>query len=621
MSDLMAKEGLAASIPPLESKVLSLERRLQMQEQENESLRRRVTESEERLQAFQQIAVAIGSQPTLDTVLQLIMEKTTLLMRADRSTLYVLDEANNELWSRIAQGSRISMIRLPVGEGIAGWVAKTGKSLNIKDAYRDERFNNIIDSQTGYQTRSCLCQPIRDNHRNIIGVIQVLNKVDGYFSVEDEALLSSIAAQAAITLENQKLYMSVVAKNMELTEAHEKLQQKIREIDILYEIEREAVHADSLEAFLHSIGTKCTKLLDSEACAITLRNETRCHVYLTKRQRDQRAAFTVQALDHEEGAAARVLRSGETLRVDTVDDDLVDPVLASSGVVLRTLMAVPLLADDLVIGVLEVVNRRGRDEAGRAQTYSRSELKLLTLIASHTSSAVSAQMNRERAEKAQRLSAIGQMLSSVLHDLKTPISIISGYVQLMARQEKAAIREQHAEAILKQFDTLNKMTKEVLSFAKGESTILLRKVLLNKFVEEVKELLQNDLMGRNVALVFESHYRGAARFDEVKLKRVFANLARNAAEAMPQGGTLHIRVEKVDHELCFTFADTGRGIPAEVQQRIFESFVTKGKSNGTGLGLAIVKKIVDEHRGRITYETQEDAGTVFRIALPFDPGD
>ena len=98
--------------------------------------------------------------------------------------------------------------------------------------------------------------------------------------------------------------------------------------------------------------------------------------------------------------------------------------------------------------------------------------------------------------------------------------------------------------------------------------------------------------------------------------RVIHNLARNAAQAMEGGGTFRITIDTDGPELAMTFADTGPGIPEAMAGRVFEAFATAGKRDGTGLGLAIVKKIVDEHHGRISYESQRGVGTTFRVALP-----
>jgi len=574
-----------------------------------------VAERDDRLIAIQEIGRAIGSTSALDEVLNLIMDKITYLMHADRSTLFLLDE-NGELWSKILQGTRVSEIRLRIGEGIAGWVAKTGKSLNIKDAYRDSRFNRNVDDQTGFQTRSCLCQPIRNQHRKIIGVVQVLNKRDGYFTVEDETLLSAIAGQAAVSIENSKLYLSVLAKNYELEEYRERLEHKVRELDLLYEIEREAAQALDLDSLLSSVGQKCLEAVEAQVCGITLLREG-ATLYSSRRIRKNDYEFDVRSLDPINDKLSEVISTGRPHLSNrgTDPESALPKALAKLGVAASSLISVPLIADDEMIGAVEVVNKMGFDDQGGRSRFDDTDLKLITLIASHISTALVTQIYRERREKAQRLSAIGQMVSGVLHDLKTPISIVSGYVQLMARQDSREARDQYAEAVLKQFDTLDRMTREILGFARGESTILIRKVLLNNFMDEAEQMLQNELMGKGIELVVDAKYRGIARFDEVKLKRVFANLARNAADAMPHGGRLHVSTASDDDNLVFTFKDTGQGVPREIQGRLFESFVTRGKKNGTGLGLAIVKKIVDEHGGSIDYDTGE-SGTTFTVKLP-----
>jgi len=207
------------------------------------------------------------------------------------------------------------------------------------------------------------------------------------------------------------------------------------------------------------------------------------------------------------------------------------------------------------------------------------------------------------------------MLASVLHDLKTPMTIISGYAQLMAQTEELGQREAYVEHILRQFDIMAGMTREVLAFARGDADIVIRKVYLHRFLDEVVHQLRHALAGRGVRLEIDARYDGTALFDEQKMLRVIHNLARNAADAMPGGGRFRISTGlDGDDWLVFEFADDGPGIPSEVQSRLFELFAT-GKKGGTGLGLAIVKKIVDDHHGRIQCDSGPD-GTTFRIQLP-----
>ncbi|HWP29960.1 MAG TPA: GAF domain-containing protein [Chloroflexota bacterium] len=154
---------------------------------------------------------ALSSELTLDTLLDVIMARTTEAMQADRSTLFLIDAERGELWSKVAQGMERTEIRLPLHAGIAGYVAATGTTLNIPDAYQEPRFNPEIDRLTGYRTRTILCMPVRNPGGRIIGVMQCLNKRDGVFTSEDEALLGALCSQAAIALENARLFEEVVA--------------------------------------------------------------------------------------------------------------------------------------------------------------------------------------------------------------------------------------------------------------------------------------------------------------------------------------------------------------------------------------------------------------------------
>src|SRR5262245_10128779 len=117
----------------------------------------------------QDVGRALSSSLELDQLLNVIMEKITQLMEADRSTLYLLSEDGGQLWSKVAQGGEVVEIRLKVGEGIAGWVASSGETVNIPDAYVDTRFQPAVDLRSGYRTRSILCAPMRDSQGKTVG--------------------------------------------------------------------------------------------------------------------------------------------------------------------------------------------------------------------------------------------------------------------------------------------------------------------------------------------------------------------------------------------------------------------------------------------------------------------
>ncbi len=158
------------------------------------------------LLALLQVGRTIAIETNIDSLLTIIAQQIQQALQADRCTVFLLDDEHNELWSKVALGLEIKEIRFAKNKGLAGHVAMTGETVNIKNAYESEYFNKEIDLQTGYKTRNILCMPIRNLSHQIVGVFQVLNKIDGDFSQKDEDLLIAIGSSAGIALENANLF-------------------------------------------------------------------------------------------------------------------------------------------------------------------------------------------------------------------------------------------------------------------------------------------------------------------------------------------------------------------------------------------------------------------------------
>lgn len=160
----------------------------------------------------------LNSTLELNPLLEIILEVATRELKADRGTVYLLDKSSGELRARISQGVESRILRVRVGEGISGKVAETGETIRIEDAYQDPRFFQKFDTISGYRTRSVLAMPICNKTGEIIGVIQLLNKIDGVFGVEDEIFLKALTVHIAIALENAKLHTEVVDQQRIRTE-------------------------------------------------------------------------------------------------------------------------------------------------------------------------------------------------------------------------------------------------------------------------------------------------------------------------------------------------------------------------------------------------------------------
>ena len=129
-----------------------------------------------RLQTLIQAAEHLNSTLELDRLLKVVLHLCTANLQASRGTMYLIDEDRHELWSKVVKGKELIEIRLPLGTGIAGHVAETGETVNLKDAWKDKRFFAGFDLRSGFQTKSMLCMPMKNRKGKTIGVLQVLNK-------------------------------------------------------------------------------------------------------------------------------------------------------------------------------------------------------------------------------------------------------------------------------------------------------------------------------------------------------------------------------------------------------------------------------------------------------------
>jgi signal transduction histidine kinase len=454
---------------------------------------------------------------------------------------------------------------------------------------------------------------MKNQHGRTIGVVQVLNKLEGHFTVADEALLTALASHAAVSIENSRLFLSVVGKNIELLETKEQLEKKIRELDVLFEITQVAASAIELDDLLAGVLARTMRATDAEAASILLADQDTGDLTFRAAvggEPDRVKKMTIKA---GQGISGWVAENGKPQIVNEADRDprhskhISDEV----GYHPKSVLCVPLRWDE-GMGALQLLNKSG----GRAP-FIDDDLKMATVIAGHLSTAIAQAQSRAEQAREERLATLGRFLSSMLHDLKTPLTVISGYTQMLVQEDDQKARQDAASSIRRQVQLLKTMMGETLAFAKGERRILIRRVYLHTFFEDLAEQLKPDLAEKGIRLELVLHDRGVAHFDEEKMQRVFHNLARNAAEAIgDRGGVCRIEVDRTEQgSLALSFADDGPGVSEEIRHRLFESFTTHGKKGGTGLGLAIVQSIVEDHGGNVTVESQPGR-TAFTILLP-----
>jgi two-component system sensor histidine kinase PilS (NtrC family) len=211
----------------------------------------------------------------------------------------------------------------------------------------------------------------------------------------------------------------------------------------------------------------------------------------------------------------------------------------------------------------------------------------------------------------KRLSQLGEMSAGIAHELRNPMSVISGYAKLLSKKVEAS-NKATVNAILTEIDNIDSIITEFLAFARP-TDLNKTPVDIKKMIEETAATVVGDNKSIEVKVRAESDITLMA--DEVLLRQAFTNLFINAVDAMPAGGSLEVSLSGTRDKIRIDINDTGQGIPKDIKNKIFLPFYTS-KEKGIGLGLAIVQKVIVSHGGSIDVDSMEGRGTLFRIALP-----
>jgi len=221
----------------------------------------------------------------------------------------------------------------------------------------------------------------------------------------------------------------------------------------------------------------------------------------------------------------------------------------------------------------------------------------------------------EQMMRTERLSLMGATVSSIVHDMNNPIGSILGACEAIQTQNQSALTDKMTRIIRDAVDRMLTMTRELVDFSRGNTQLNLQDIPLDELLQSLEPDFAS--CAPEVEVQIENQFGGQLQLDRHRFLRVFGNLIRNAREAMKRSPRKELRfsVTQVGAKVRFAISDTGCGIPEDILPRIFEPFVTHGKSNGTGLGLAISKAVVEAHHGSISVSTSAD-GTTFQIDLP-----
>jgi signal transduction histidine kinase len=564
--------------------------------------------SHERLNLLYQVSNVIHSTLDSQEALQLIVSEAVRIMRASSGSVVLINPTSGFLEISASHNlpSAATKLKLRVGEGITGWVARNGKPARVGDVTQDRRY---IVARRG--VRSELAVPLEVNGE-VRGVINVDSDRADAFTAENQELLQELALQAAKVIQNTWLY--------------EQLRLKAQLFESLVSVSRTINSTLNLDEALRAITREACELMRARMCSLKMLDESREWLDLRASHGAGDAYIKNPRLSVEESLLGVVVRRKKPMQVANVQASTrYQNVELARREGLVSLLSVPLIFAGQAIGTLSVYT-------GRPYNFSNEEIRILGALAELSAIAIEKARLYERIvdveeqlRQNEKLSALGLLAAEVAHEIRNPLTVMKLlYHSLDLKFADGDPRAKDARIIDTKIEHLNKIVEQILAFARTTEPTL-APVNLNELIDELGLLVRHKLSNQNIKLVRELQPDlPTVMGDAPQLEQAFLNLILNAAEAMPEGGALTIKSRSVrppstnarPTHVAVEIKDTGKGMSDELQRRAFTAVLSTTKVKGTGLGLAIVGRIIETHHGSIRIKSKINRGTAILVNLP-----
>ncbi len=495
----------------------------------------------------------LSSNLDIGNLLRAITKLSAEVADAESASLLLLDAETQELYFDIALGQKedASKIRLKIGQGIAGAVAFDKKPLLIPDVHQDSRWSSQMDQISGFSTRSILAVPMMRQDR-FLGVIEVINKKAGAFGQDDAELLEALASQAAVALENARLFTS--------------LEEERQKLDIVFvEMSDGAVLAD-------------------EAGNILIANR-----------------------------AANKFLGGRSVLNEVFGQWTMFP---SWPEISRRLAAGPVHFSaerreikPLILGGIATPIKNNNSSSSKEKSV------FLYVFRDETES--------RRQEAIKRT-----FLSFISHKLKTPLSSILGFTDLLTGEFKENPRptaEPFLDSIRQQGQKLANLVDKLLRYVSLESpedTVHFEPTPLARILDEALRETESFVKKHDFSVSVKKDSLSPVLANPLQIKNAMANLIENAVKfSAPASKTVAVELKEDASSALFSVADSGPGIPPEDMDKVFDRFhqieaYFTGQVEGLGLGLPYVKKVAQNHGGNVQIQSQLGKGTTVTLSLP-----
>jgi signal transduction histidine kinase len=539
---------------------------------------------------FRTISSTLDPQKALD----LIIDAAVKITGASSGSLCLVDWQKGVLDIEVSRGfiQPLLDLKLKVGEGITGWVAKTGEALLVGDTAKDSRYVEVKQD-----IKSELAVPLTIDGK-LIGVVNVDSVELNAFDIEDLELLTLLSKQSALMIENARLFDTV--------------QRKVKELTTLIEISKTVASTLALDKALNEIVERAAKLMDSKLCAVRLLSDDGESLILRAYYGTSAVYSDNPVISVRDSLIGKVILTGQPMQVADIKKETSYPLSElAEREGLFSLLAVPLKVRERVIGVI-IINK------STFYSFSEEEITLMRTFADLCAVTIENArlyekmvMLEEQTRRAERLAAVGELAAGVAHEIRNPLTIIK-----MIFESGAALNEKDVEIISEELERMGKIVTHFLKFAKPSDPH--RELCdVNESLDNVLFLLSHALDEKRIALQcnLDAHLQ-KIHADPIQLRQVFLNVLMNSIEALPENGRINVNsVRLTNGWIRVQIEDNGAGIPQEVKDKLFVPFTTT-KPTGLGLGLSIVKRIIKGHRGKIRIESAENRGTTVAIDLP-----
>ena len=357
------------------------------------------------LQQMVDMSEILAHRMDVEALIERVVYMASKVLYAERANLFLLENPTEGLWSKVTQNEESRQIRIPPGQGLAGWVAQHDQLVNVPNVSQDDRFNDEIDRCSDCSIKSMMCGPVKNLRGEIVGVIQIINKKEGVFDEMDEKLFRAFAYQTAISVENFRLYQKIVA-------SHEKMA-------ILLDVTTSLTRTLDLDVLIDKIVSKISEILDAERSSIFLVDSTTGELW-SKRAEGMKG--TVIRFPVSGGLAGYVARTGEVINIkDAYEDPRFNPAFdKETGFRTKTVLAAPILnPQGEIIGVTQAMNKNGA-------VFDREDEDLLKLLSSEIAVALqNAQLYEDTTEMRNYLESVGQSISNSIITLDHDYRIVT----------------------------------------------------------------------------------------------------------------------------------------------------------------------------------------------------